>query len=128
MKKLLIKSLTILSLLGITMSVVSALSTYSSCTLKIGQRSASTASVGVSTSAEAYGICYSYSEKACNFYVMAAWTGWPYTSEYATSIYPGKTITHLEHQSRNSNFYVQLENLSDATGYKAQAFGSITAK
>ena len=96
MKKFLTKLFTGLGILSISIVTVSALSITSSCTLKIGQSSVSTDSVGVSKSAEAYGKCYSNSERGCNFYVMAAWTGWPYSREFGTAIHPGDEITHNE--------------------------------
>ena len=126
MKKFLTKLFTGLGILSISIVTVNALSITSSCTLKIGQSSVSTDSVGVSKSAEAYGKCYSNSERGCNFSIYACWTGWPYTCEYSTTMYVGQDpVNHTETQSNDSNFYVELANRNDF-GYQTHAYGQIT--
>ncbi len=87
---------------------VSALSTASSCTIKIGDISASTSSVGTSTSANFKFKTYSSSNAPANCEVLAAWTGWPYTVERNAVVGVGSTWSGTETQSKNSNFYCKI--------------------
>ena len=55
-----------------------------------------------------YGKCYSNSERGCNFYVMAAWTGWPYSREFGTAIHPGDEITHNDEDTYNLTISTEI--------------------
>lgn len=109
----------------ITIVTVFALSVTSSRTLNKGISSVETDSVGVSMKADIYVESYSDSKNGANISLMAAWTGWPYTVEYSTAIHPGKIVKRTETQSRNSNFYLKLQNHGMNKG--AHVYGRITA-
>ncbi|MFR1685998.1 MAG: hypothetical protein ACLSVX_02305 [Massilimicrobiota timonensis] len=126
MKKTLVKIFACFAVLCMTVVGTYAASTSATCILYKGNTSAETSSVGVSKKSTITASHYSDSGNAVNVYHFCAWTGWPYTVEYSTAFYPKTgTLTHTEAQSRNSNFYLKLENLG--LGSSAHVKGTIKA-
>lgn len=57
--------------------------------------------------------------------VYAAWTGWPYTKEYAGSVFANGILEYRETQSKDSVFYLKLRPMNPSK--QSHSYGTIKA-
>jgi hypothetical protein len=125
MKVKLLRIFVVLSVVSLFIVGVYAANSPSSCTLNKGESSKETNAVGVSKSADWMAKGYSDSTYRSYVDIYAAWTGWPYTKEYAGSVFANGILEYRETQSKDSVFYLKLRPMNPSK--QSHSYGTIKA-